>query len=125
VLLGADSIGDLGVVNKIGSLSVALGARRRAIPVHVAADETKILPPGFPQHLSDDRPSEEVWAPPEGVRVWNRYFEAVPLEVVTSVASDEATYRPEELERRRREVPLPEEIRAWVAARGPQDPTPV
>ena len=115
VLLGADSIGDLGVVNKIGSLGVALAARRRDIPVHVVADETKILPRGFPQHVVDDRPAEEVWEAPRGVSVWNRYFEVLPLEIVTSVVTDEAVYRAEELERRRAKVALPEEIRAWGA----------
>ncbi len=56
VLLGADSIGDRGVVNKIGSLAAALSAERAGVPVLVAADSSKILPPGFPQHLADDRP---------------------------------------------------------------------
>jgi translation initiation factor 2B subunit (eIF-2B alpha/beta/delta family) len=125
VLLGADSIGDLGVVNKIGSLGVALAARRRAIPVHVAADETKILPRGFPQHVVDDRPSEEVWVAPSGVSVWNRYFEVLPLEIVTSVVTDEAIYRPEELERRRAGVELPEEIRAWGAGHDADGPAPL
>jgi ribose 1,5-bisphosphate isomerase len=125
VLLGADSLGDRGVVNKIGSKGAAAAARPRRIPVHVAADETKILPPGFPQHLTDDRPPEEVWDAPRGVVVWNRYFEAVPLETITLVTTDEATYGPEELERRRRDVVLPEEIRAWARARGAGGPAPL
>jgi len=125
VLLGADSIGDRGVVNKIGSLGVALAARRRQIPVHVAADETKILPRGFPQHVVDDRPSEEVWVAPRGVSVWNRYFEVLPLEIVTSVVTDEAVYRPDELERRRADVELPEEIRAWGLGHDAPGPAPL
>jgi len=125
VLLGADSLGDRGVVNKIGSKGAAAAAKPRRIPVHVAADETKILPPGFPQHLTDDRPPEEVWDAPRGVVVWNRYFEAVPLETITLVTTDEATYGPEELERRRRDVVLPEEIRAWARARGAEGPAPL
>jgi translation initiation factor 2B subunit (eIF-2B alpha/beta/delta family) len=118
VLMGADSVGDRGVVNKIGSLAVAMAARRRGVPVHVAADETKILPPGFPQSLADDRPGSEVWDAPRGVVVWNRYFEALPLETLTSVVTDEAIYRPEELESRRREAHIPDEIRAWARAHG-------
>lgn len=119
VLVGADSIGDLGLVNKIGTRGVVLAARRLEVPVHVAADETKILPRGFPQHITDDRPADEVWDAPRRVRVWNRYFEAVPLEAVTSVATDEAIYRPEELERRRAGVAFPDEIRAWARDKGP------
>ena len=94
------------------------------VPVHVAADETKILPPGFPQSLTDDRPGDEVWDAPRGVSVWNRYFEAIPLEEISAVATDEAVYRPDELERRRAEVRLPEEIRAWALAHGAEEASP-
>jgi translation initiation factor 2B subunit (eIF-2B alpha/beta/delta family) len=122
VLLGADSIGDRGVVNKVGSLAVALSAERAGVPVLVVGDPTKILPPGFPQHLADDRPAEQVWAAPAGVTVWNRYFEAVPLHVVTRVITDRAAMRPDELERHRRGLVVPEELRAWAIARTGQTP---
>ncbi len=114
VLSGADSIGDLGVVNKIGTMAAAEAARRFGVPFHVIADETKILPPGFVQHLADDRPAEEVWRAPEGVWVWNRYFEAVPLELVTSVVTEAGAFTPEELETRRRNVQFPAALRSWT-----------
>lgn len=117
VLLGADSVGDLGVVNKVGSLAAAEAARRAGIPVVVAADRTKILPPGFPQSTSDDRPPEEIMFPRPGVTIRNRYFEAVPLDVVTWLATDTAVLTPTDLERHRRGIPVPEEIRAWAARR--------
>lgn len=122
VLLGADSIGDRGVVNKVGSLAVALSAQRADVPVLVAADSSKILPPGFPQHLADDRPAEQVWAAPAGVTVWNRYFEGVPLDAVTWVITEGGPMRPEELERRRRGLDVPDELRAWARARAGQTP---
>lgn len=117
VVLGADSVGDLGVVNKLGSLAVAQAAARSGIPVFVVTDETKILPPGFPQHLSDDRPPEEVLRPPVGVRVWNRYFEAVPMELITTVVTERATLDPHEMERHRTGISVPDEVRAWAERR--------
>lgn len=114
VLLGADSVGDLGVVNKLGSLGVAEAARRAGVPVLVATDETKILPPGFPQPLADDRPAEEVFRPQAGVKVWNRYFEAVPLDAVTSLVTERATLAPGEVERFRTGIRVPDEVRAWA-----------
>jgi translation initiation factor 2B subunit (eIF-2B alpha/beta/delta family) len=117
VLLGADSIGDAGVVNKVGSVAVANAARAAGIPVLVLADETKILPLGFPQHLGDQRPSREVWHAPAGVRIWNRYFEALPMESVTSVVTETADLTPGDLERYRREIRLPEEVRDWARRR--------
>lgn len=116
-LLGADSVGDLGVVNKLGSVGVAHAARRAGIPVLVTADTTKILPPGFPQELADDRPPEEVLRTPAGVRVWNRYFEAVPLEDVTRVVTDVATFGPGDLASQRAGMRLGEEVRAWAKRR--------
>jgi len=122
VLLGADSIGDRGVVNKVGSLAVALAAKRAEVPLLVVADPSKILPIGFPQHLADDRPAEQVWAAPAGVTVWNRYFEAVPLDAVTSVVTDQAALGPDEMERHRRALAVPDELRAWALARSSHTP---
>ena len=117
VLLGADSIGDLGVVNKIGSAGLVDAAMRHEVPVMVVSDETKILPTGFPQHLADDRPPEEVWRAPAGVRVWNRYFEPFELERVTVVVTESAALTPLEVEELRKSIVLPPGLRAWADAR--------
>lgn len=122
VLLGADSIGDAGMVNKIGSLALVEAARRHGVPVVVATDETKVLPPGFPQPLGHDRPADEVWRAPANVRVWNRYFEAVPLASIDSVVTETATMRPEEIESHRAGIRLPAEIRAWAESRSGNGP---
>ena len=122
VLLGADSIGDRGVVNKIGSAGLVDAAVRHEIPVFVVSDETKILPIGFPQHLADDRPPEEVWRAPAGVRVWNRYFEAFELERVTAVVTESAALTQLEVEELRRGIVVPPALRAWADARLPKTP---
>jgi translation initiation factor 2B subunit (eIF-2B alpha/beta/delta family) len=119
VLIGADSIGDRGVVNKIGSAAASLAARAAGVPLYVLADETKLLPRGFPQPLDDDRPGREVW--PEahpGVRVWNRYFEVVPTADVTAVVTEAGVWSPEELEAARDDLRLPAGLVAWARARG-------
>jgi translation initiation factor 2B subunit (eIF-2B alpha/beta/delta family) len=101
ILVGADSIGDLGIVNKIGSAMIAQAATAAGVPVYVLADETKILPRGLSQLLDDDRPAAEVWDAPPGVRVWNRYFEVVPMEYVTAVVTEKGVLSPAELEEMR------------------------
>jgi translation initiation factor 2B subunit (eIF-2B alpha/beta/delta family) len=118
LLMGADSIGDMGVVNKIGSAGATLAAVRVGVPVYVLADETKILPRGFPQTVEDDRPGKEVWDAPRGVKVWNRYFEAMPLEHVTGVVTENAVLSPKKLERMRAGIEFPEVLRRWAAGRG-------
>jgi translation initiation factor 2B subunit (eIF-2B alpha/beta/delta family) len=121
-LLGADSIGDLGVVNKIGSAGLVDAAMRHEVPVMVVCDETKILPTGFPQHLADDRSPEEVWRAPAGVRVWNRYFEPFELERVTVVVTESAALTPLEVEELRKGIVLPPGLRAWADARARRTP---
>ena len=107
ILMGADSIGDLGVVNKIGSAMISQAAVAAGVPVYVLADETKILPRGFPQVLEDDRPSAEVWDAPAGIRVWNRYFEVMPMAYVTSIVIEGGVLLPEELEETRGSLEFP------------------
>lgn len=118
VLLGADSVGDRGVVNKIGSRALVESAKRHAIPILVPTDLTKLLPPGFPQPTDDDRPGEEVWRGPAGVRIWNRYFEAFPLRSVQAVVTEEGEHSPSEVARLRSALTVPEELRAWAESRG-------
>ena len=129
LLLGADSVGDLGFVNKIGSRAAAWMARAHGVPLVVAADTSKLLPPGFPQP-GDDRPAHEVWGglspggsgngpagPPAGVRVWNRYFESLETSLVSLLVTEDGTMTPEEMERHRKRLPVPAALAAWAAAR--------
>ena len=117
VVLGADSIGDAGVVNKIGSVAVARCARAEDVPVWVVTDRTKFLPSGFPQPLDDDRPGEEVGRPRGPVRVWNRYFELLPYELVDQVVTDHGPTDPALLATSRPSEPLPAELARWAVRR--------
>lgn len=117
VLLGADSIGDRGVVNKIGSVALAHAADVAAVPVHVLCDETKVLPRGFPQIVEDDRPGSDVWEAPSGVTVWNRYFEVVPLDLVAGVVTEHAVLAPAEVEVMRGRMEFPRFLKRWAEGR--------
>lgn len=117
VVLGADSVGDRGIVNRIGSLPVAWVARAAGVPLWVVADGTKFLPPGFPQPLDDDRPAEEVGRPHPRTRVLNRYFELLPFELVEWVITEDGPLDPHATTERRRGLQLPSEIARWAARR--------
>ena len=121
VFLGADSIGDAGVVNKVGSAALAHAAKNADVPVYVLADQTKILPIGFPQPVDDNRPGGEVWAAPAGVEVWNRYFETVPLELITSVITESDAMTIKDLEGFRGALQLPHGLTSWATGRARAD----
>ena len=114
VVMGADSIGDAGIVNKIGSLGLAREAHERGTPVWVAADRSKWLPPGFPQPVDDDRPGEEVWRGSKGVTVWNRYFELLPSTLVDQVVTDSGAFTPAKLDDARRALAVAPVLEAWA-----------
>lgn len=106
VIVGADSVGDGGVVNKIGTHAAALCARAAGVAAYVLADSMKLLPHGAPQPVADERPPDEMWdSVPEGVRVWNRYFEATPLALFTAVVTEVGVLGPPEVELRRAALP--------------------
>ncbi|MDT8340721.1 MAG: hypothetical protein RQ751_04345 [Longimicrobiales bacterium] len=120
VLLGADSVGDAGVVNKIGSLAVARAAADAGVPVLVAADRSKWLPPGFPQDVRDDRAAEEVWRGARGVRVWNRYFEILPYDLVHRIVTDVGVLTPAQMTDRRNALGVAPVLRTWAVSRASQ-----
>lgn len=112
VLVGADSVGDLGVVNKIGTRPAAWAARSAGVPVYALADTTKLLPTGYPQPIDGDRPATEVWPDaPAGIRFWNQYFEATPLSLFAGVVTEVGLRTPEELEQLRADLTLPAGLR--------------
>jgi len=117
VLMGADSLGDRGIVNKVGSLALISLAKDHGVPVHVLLDRSKLLPPGFPQNVADDRPGEEVMEGYGDIRVWNRYFELIPVESIASIVTERGSTSPSEVQEFRSQIQVPPELQAWAHAR--------
>jgi len=85
VLVGADAVGPEMMLNKVGTRILLQEARRCGLPTAVAYDFLKLVSAEeFPQTLST-HPADEVAGGrriPQAVRVVNRYFELVPLNLV-------------------------------------------
>lgn len=103
VLVGADRIcrnGD--AANKIGTLGVAVAARRFGVPFHVAAPSTTFdpsLPDGRSIPIEERDPAEVTSCggrrtAPAGVRAWNPAFDVTPAELVTAFVTDRGLLRP-------------------------------
>lgn len=85
MLVGADTLLDGKVVNKTGSMALALAARHHRVPMYVAASSYK----RFPFVLVRREKGGEVWRDaPAGVTVENTYFEAVPAALATGVVTE-------------------------------------
>ncbi len=85
VVLGADAVGPEYFYNKTGTLGLGLVARAMGRPFYLSVSRDKLLTQeGMSYYRTKEMPDEEIISPvPEGVTVINRYFEAVPVELVT------------------------------------------
>lgn len=101
VLVGADSISEKSFVNKTGTLALALAARESPVAFYAAALSSKLIPEamrGAPDRLHD--PAEVMDAQAPGLTAENRYFEAVPLALVTGVITEDGVFSPGQIESR-------------------------
>ncbi|MCD6461582.1 MAG: hypothetical protein J7L61_02445 [Thermoplasmata archaeon] len=104
-ILGADTIAIEGVVNKTGSLAIALACRYHEKPLYILATEDKFHPPILGPPKIEEKPPGELWDnPPHNVEVVNRYFEIVPAllleDMETRVVTENGVYSWREIERK-------------------------
>lgn len=101
VVIGADRVAKGGIVNKIGSLLVALAAKRYDVPFYVAAPKST-----FDMEISifdteiEERDAEEVThyggcrICPEETEVINPAFDIVPKDLITGIITEDGIIEP-------------------------------
>jgi translation initiation factor 2B subunit (eIF-2B alpha/beta/delta family) len=113
-LVGADSVTQGGIINKLGTTSLALACRHTGIPCYVVANRHKWFPasavvPAFSQF----KPAVEVWAnPPSGVTIWNAYFECTPMSLFSGIIAETGLQGPQDLLRELLEMPIAQVLRS-------------
>ena len=102
VLTGADRIAANGdTANKIGTFSLALGARHAGVPFIVVAPESTVdaaTPDGNSIEIEDRGPAEVVSlagvaTAPDGTAAANPAFDVTPAELITAVVTDHRIIR--------------------------------
>jgi translation initiation factor 2B subunit (eIF-2B alpha/beta/delta family) len=113
-LVGADSVTMGGVVNKLGTTSLALACRHTGIPCYVVADRHKWFPAGMDAPAFGDlKPAVEIWPnPPTGVTLRNTYFECTPMTLFSGIIGDNGLQEPEDLLRELLAMPIAQILRA-------------
>lgn len=89
VFLGADAILKNGIINKIGSETIAKLARQEKIPVYIIADSWKYSPKKI---KLEERDFHEVWKKlprKSKIKVENPAFEFVPNKLVEKIITEE------------------------------------
>lgn len=101
VVIGADRVARGGVANKIGSLMVALAAKRFNVPFYVAAPKST-----FDEEISiydveiEERDPDEVLyfgkcrVAPEGTEAENPAFDIVPSDLITGIITENGILDP-------------------------------
>ncbi len=97
LLLGSDLIWDNAFLNKTGSLPLALVFQHFGKPVYVLAEKRKqisresVKAERFKQFLQENpKPEEEIFpSRNENIAVYNYYFEAIPLSLITRLFTEE------------------------------------
>ena len=104
VLVGADLLSTEGLVNKVGTYALALAAKASGVPFYTLCGSEKFLPPGYQTPEQKEWPADEVWSEaPPGVVIRNRYFEPIPLDLISGIVTEQGT------------LPVAA-IEAWLAA---------
>lgn len=79
VIVGADSMASQGIVNKVGTCLLTLGAMAANVPCYVVGDTNKIWPARVPLFQFPSHSADEVWArAPVSVKIKNLYFDLTP-----------------------------------------------
>jgi len=99
VLVGADACTPAGVINKVGTQTLALLADRFGSPVYALFGQEKLLPESLARGIAiaDQPPTEILPEPTPGVTVVNRYFDRTPLALFTGFVTDLGLLRPDEV----------------------------
>jgi translation initiation factor 2B subunit (eIF-2B alpha/beta/delta family) len=116
VLIGADAITPLYLVNKIGTRMIALAALDMNIPIYALSDTSKMINADMLSGAERHHHSpDELWpTPPRGVVIVNRYFEPTPLCHFTKIITEDGLLDPGEAGRRAESMRLNGEIQDAV-----------
>ncbi len=99
LVIGADSLGRTGLVNKIGSAELMRAAAEAEIPRIVLATTSKFMPNDFlaGQHIHRGDPEEIMPVSSSNVEVRSITFDVTPFELITMVISEKGPLQGEHL----------------------------
>jgi ribose 1,5-bisphosphate isomerase len=95
IAVGSDALRVEGVVNKIGTLPLAISAKEMKIPFYVMSNLLKI---DRRKHIILElRSPNEIHSPMRGIKIVNPAFDITPWKYVTSVITECGAYKPSKM----------------------------
>ena len=97
-IVGADALSTYGLINKIGTLGLALAAKKFKVGFYALCDSEKILPAKYTINLKEPKdPNEIISKPIENVTPINYYFDLTPIEYLTGVIAEGGFMAPNDI----------------------------
>ncbi|MBN1427382.1 MAG: hypothetical protein JXB07_03295 [Anaerolineae bacterium] len=97
-VVGADSMMETGILNKIGTALIADAALLFSVPTYVICDTSKVWPSRLEGPIVKEHGVGEVWTkPPDGIKVKNSYFDLVTWDRVAGVITERGIINQEEV----------------------------
>ena len=98
VLLGADSLSENTLVNKIGSKAISLLSKEAVVPCYAACESSKFMPQKLNPKKERERDPKEVWeGPPSETTVENYYFDEIPVDLFNGIITEDGILPPGEI----------------------------
>ncbi len=98
VLVEADALSTYGLTNKIGTLGLALAAKKFKVDFYALCDSEKILPAKYTINLKElKNPNEILSKTIDNVTPINYYFDLTPLEYLTGIITEGGFMAPNDI----------------------------
>ncbi|UCD13130.1 MAG: hypothetical protein JSW60_06100, partial [Thermoplasmatales archaeon] len=99
VFVGSDALSSYGLVNKIGTLGLAIAARELKTDFYALCSSAKILPAGYKIKLNDVKDPKEILSGTiETVTPINLYYDLTPLPNLNGIITEKGIINPHEME---------------------------
>jgi translation initiation factor 2B subunit (eIF-2B alpha/beta/delta family) len=99
VLTGCDTICRAGIVNKIGTLGLALAASEYKIPFYFLSEKSKLLPSAYLTRPKIEKKYPlEILDDPGHINIHNIYFDLTPHKYYTGIVTEDGMVAPSQVE---------------------------
>ncbi|HEX3036491.1 MAG TPA: hypothetical protein VHT73_15445 [Thermodesulfobacteriota bacterium] len=116
ILVGGDSISTEGLINKIGTLGLAVFAKNFDVPIYALLGTEKLLSPQLVPYLKiEHREAEEVLITGDkDINVVNRYFDITPLSFLTGIVTELGVLKGNEVKERAAAEKVSSQLLSWL-----------
>jgi Translation initiation factor 2B subunit, eIF-2B alpha/beta/delta family len=116
ILVGGDSISTEGLVNKIGTLGLALFAKEFRIPFYALLGTEKFLPSQLMPHfrIESRDPEEVLIKDDDGINVVNQYFDITPVSFLDGVITEAGILKETDIKGRAEGEKVSSQLISWL-----------